>query len=75
MFKGHEDDAFAKKARQPNLACNIFYWVWDVEERWSDKFWSCDAGTQEFTCSDSYWCNWTNNPQVWSVEWFVGQNY
>jgi hypothetical protein len=24
----------------------------------------------EFTCSDSYYCNWTNNPQMWSVEWW-----
>jgi hypothetical protein len=21
-------------------------------------------------CSDSYYCNWTNNPQLWSVEWW-----
>ena len=21
-------------------------------------------------CSDSFYCNWTNNPQMWSVEWW-----
>jgi hypothetical protein len=116
FFKGHEDDAFG--GRQPNLACNIFYWIWDVEKRWPEQFWKCGevsasegvvtvaAGARgggggngdgvskwgsraclqsilscsptslcatwpislsqgpEFICSDSYYCNWTNNPQV-----------
>ena len=21
-------------------------------------------------CSDSFYCNWTNNPQMWSVKWW-----
>jgi len=21
-------------------------------------------------CSDSFYCNWTNNPQIWSVDWW-----
>ena len=21
-------------------------------------------------CSDSFYCNWTNNPQMWSIEWW-----
>ena len=21
-------------------------------------------------CSDSFYCNWTNNPQLWSVAWW-----
>ena len=59
MFQGKEDTAFAPNARQPNLACNHFYWIWNVEERWPDKFWKCDASSgTEFICSDSYWCNW-----------------
>ena len=21
-------------------------------------------------CSDSFYCNWTNNPQLWSIAWW-----
>lgn len=24
----------------------------------------------KFYCSDSYYCNWTNNPQLWKVDWW-----
>jgi hypothetical protein len=23
-----------------------------------------------FHCSDSYYCNWTNNPQLWKISWW-----
>ena len=67
FFLGHEDDAFV--GRQPNLACNIFYWVKDVEERWPDKFLECGRNPQ-MICSDAYYCNWTNNPQMWRLDWW-----
>lgn len=67
FFKGHEEDSFV--GRQPNLACNIFYWIWDVETRYPDYFWTCGEGPQ-MICSDSYYCNWTNNPQMWNVAWW-----
>jgi hypothetical protein len=67
FFKGHEEDSFV--GRQPNLACNIFYWIWDVETRYPDYFWTCGDGPQ-MVCSDSYYCNWTNNPQMWTVGWW-----
>ena len=67
FFKGHEDDAFV--GRQPNLACNIYYWVPDVETRYPDHFKECGKDPQ-MLCSDSYYCNWTNNPQLWLVSWW-----
>jgi hypothetical protein len=24
----------------------------------------------EMICSDSFYCNWTNNPQMWEVAWW-----
>lgn len=67
FFKGHEDDAFV--GRQPNLACNIFYWIHDVETRWPKYFSACGADPQ-MICSDSFYCNWTNNPQMWEIKWW-----
>lgn len=67
FFKGHEDDAFV--GRQPNLACNIFYWIHDVESRWPQQFTECGAAPQ-MICSDSFYCNWTNNPQMWEIKWW-----
>ena len=67
FFRGHEDDAFV--GRQPNLGCNNFYWIWDVETRWPEFFWVCGANPQ-MICSDSYYCNWTNNPQMWAIDWW-----
>ncbi len=28
------------------------------------------AQDPKFHCSDSYYCNWTNNPQLWSIAWW-----
>ena len=67
MFRGHEDDVF--KGGQPNLFCNHYYWVPEPEKRWPDKIWICNDSPQ-MHCSDSFYCNWTNNPQLWSVEWW-----
>jgi hypothetical protein len=67
FFKGHEDDAFV--GRQPNLACNIFYWIHDVEARWPNQFTVCGENPQ-MICSDSFYCNWTNNPQMWEIKWW-----
>ena len=70
MFKGHEDDAMT--GRQPNLFCNVFYWVPEPEKRWPDKFKICSKPGSKVTmwCTDSYFCNWTNNPQIWSIKWW-----
>lgn len=67
FFRGHEWDAFV--GRQPNLGCNIYYWMWDVEETYPQYFWTCGKDPQ-MLCSDSFYCNWTNNPQLWSVKWW-----
>jgi len=67
FFLGHEDDAFV--GRQPNLACNIFYWIKNVTERWPDQFSECGRNP-EMICSDAYYCNWTNNPQMWRLDWW-----
>jgi hypothetical protein len=67
MFRGHEDDVF--KGAQPNLFCNHFYWVDEPEKRWPDKIRVCND-VPAFHCSDSFYCNWTNNPQIWSVAWW-----
>jgi hypothetical protein len=58
--------------RQPNLFCNVFYWVPEPEKRWPDKFKICSKPGSKVTlwCSDSYYCNWTNNPQIWSIKWW-----
>jgi hypothetical protein len=24
----------------------------------------------QMLCSDSFYCNWTNNPQLWSIAWW-----
>ena len=67
FFLGHEDDAFV--GRQPNLACNIFYWVNNTVQRWPDKFIECGRNPT-MVCSDAYYCNWTNNPQMWRLDWW-----
>ena len=67
FYRGHEDDVFS--SRQPNLACNHFYWVDEPHRRWPDKFFLCGTDP-EFLCSDSYDCNWTNNPQLYRVDWW-----
>ena len=69
MFRGHEDDVF--KGSQPNLFCNHFYWYDEPEKRWPDKINICSNGPPSWHCSDSYYCNWTNNPQIWSVAWWT----
>ena len=70
MYRGHEDDVF--KSHQPNLFCNHYYWVPEPEKRWPDKMPICSPPGQEpvFHCSDSFYCNWTNNPQLWEVKWW-----
>ena len=67
MYRGHEDDVF--KSAQPNLFCNHFYWVEDPDKRWPDKMAVCNENPRMY-CSDSYYCNWTNNPQIWSKAWW-----
>ena len=67
FFIGHESDAFV--GRQPNLACNIHYWIYNASRIWPDKFWVCGE-SPEMICSDSFYCNWTNNPQMWEVAWW-----
>jgi hypothetical protein len=67
FFLGHEDDAFV--GRQPNLACNIHYWIYNASKIWPDRFWVCGENP-EMICSDSFYCNWTNNPQMWEIEWW-----
>lgn len=68
MYKGREDDVF--KSAQPNLFCNHFYWYEEPEKRWPDKIWVCNENPAPMWCSDSYYCNWTNNPQLWEVAWW-----
>jgi hypothetical protein len=118
MYAGHEDDAL--KSHQPNLFCNVFYWVRSLggrrgagrpqaatrapaislshplrespatrratcpiplprraaaqvpepDQRWPDKFRVCSKeGEPRMWCTDSFYCNWTNNPQIWSIKW------
>jgi hypothetical protein len=67
MFRGKEDDVF--KGHQPNLFCNHHYWVKEPEKRWPDKIWYCHKEPTMY-CSDSFYCNWTNNPQLWSIAWW-----
>ena len=67
MFRGHEDDVF--KGAQPNLFCNHYYWYEQPEARWPDKIAICNKEPLMY-CSDSYYCNWTNNPQIWSIKWW-----
>ena len=67
MYRGHEDDVF--KSSQPNLFCNHHYWYPDGDVRWPDKMWRCNE-RPEMICSDSFYCNWTNNPQMWSIDWW-----
>ena len=73
MFMGKEDEVF--KRGQPNLFCNHHYWYKGGEKRWPDKMWICNEGAGEPTmwCSDSFYCNWTNNPQMWSVKWWMDE--
>jgi hypothetical protein len=67
MYRGKEDAVF--KSAQPNLFCNHHYWYEEPEKRWPDKIWICNDKPTMW-CSDSYYCNWTNNPQLWSVAWW-----
>jgi hypothetical protein len=67
FYRGHEDDVFT--SGQPNLACNLFYWVPEPHRRWPDAFSVCGDSPQ-FLCSDSADCNWTNNPQLFAVQWW-----
>lgn len=67
FYYGKEDLAFI--GRQPNLGCNVHYWVWDTAERWPQYFQRCGTDP-EMICTDSYYCNWTNNPQLWRIDWW-----
>ena len=67
FFAGHEEDAF--RTWQPNLGCNVHYWIEDPVARFPQYFWRCGRDP-EMLCSDSYYCNWTNNPQLWSIAWW-----
>ena len=66
MFKGQENRVFKQ---QPNLFCNHFHWLEHPERRWPDKIWFC-AKQPYFYCSDSEFCNWTNNPTMISTAWW-----
>ena len=67
FFAGHEDDAF--RTWQPNLGCNVHYWLEDPVGRFPQYFWKCGADP-EMLCSDAYYCNWTNNPQLFAIDWW-----
>jgi hypothetical protein len=69
MFRGKEEEVFRRG--QPNLFCNHYYWVPEPDKTWPDKIWLCNKpGQPQMYCSDSFYCNWTNNPQLWEVEWW-----
>ena len=69
MFEGDEDRVFGQ---QPNLFCNHFHWVKEPEKRWPDKMWKC-AYTPTMYCSLSKYCNWTNNPSMFQVAWWMDE--
>jgi hypothetical protein len=82
MFMGHEIDAIGgrpsyNKARQPNLACNVYYWLPDetlLKEPWNDVFWVCDVNQRPtFLCSLAFDCNWTNNPFLVKRDWWLSE--
>eukprot|EP00299_Pterocystis_sp_00344_P003509 c14272_g1_i1.p1 GENE.c14272_g1_i1~~c14272_g1_i1.p1 ORF type:complete len:649 (+),score=124.11 c14272_g1_i1:51-1949(+) len=74
-YRGHEDDCLT--SRQPNLFCNVYHWVETPHIRWPKHFWICDPqenaddNTPLFYCSDAEFCNWTNNPIMFEVEWWM----
>jgi Glycosyl transferase family 2 len=67
FFAGHEEDAF--RGWQPNLGCNVHYWLEDPVKSFPQYFWTCGE-KPDMVCSDSYYCNWTNNPQLWAIDWW-----
>lgn len=79
-LRGRECDVF--RGPQPNLACNFHYWHHDMSVDVPGLFWHCtnaaesnasvtaSASAPRFVCSDSFFCNWTNNPQLFSLEWW-----
>lgn len=68
MFRGKEEKVFSQ---QPNLFCNHYYWIENPEEQWPDKIWRCKEQPSVFYCSKAYYCNWTNNPVLFTPKWWI----
>ena len=75
--RGKEDTVLK---RQPNLLCNFYHWIDNPDRRWPEKFWPCGkTGAEDgegppndvFYCSSGEYCNWTNNPVLFSKEWWL----
>lgn len=66
MFRDDEERVFQQ---QPNLLCNLYHWIQRPDLRWPDQFSVCNRDP-EFFCSDSFYCNWTNNPVMFLRSWW-----
>mmetsp|Transcript_26505 Transcript_26505/g.37316 ORF Transcript_26505/g.37316 Transcript_26505/m.37316 type:complete len:402 (+) Transcript_26505:164-1369(+) len=67
LYKDKEDNVFNS---QPNLLCNFYHWIGNPDCRWPDKFTVCWRDPK-FYCVNSYYCNWTNNPSMFSKTWWM----
>jgi len=71
LFRGDEESVFE---RQPNLLCNFYHWIDEPHKRWPDQFSVCNEDPT-FYCSTSEFCNWTNNPFIIKVSWWMREYY
>lgn len=66
--------------RQTNLFCYMHHWIDDLSKQYGRYFNNCtpssvssaSAGSKKtFWCSKAKYCNWTNNPGIFSRTWFL----
>lgn len=71
----HENREPQMLAQQTNLYCYIHHWIPDPTIRYAKYFSRCN-GTRpqdKVWCSNSKYCQWTNNPALFKKQWFLSQ--
>lgn len=75
LFKGKEHLAFVQHPQDsPRWACNVYFWTENAQVVYPDAFSNCASNHDLFLCSNSFFCDWTNNPVLFHVDWWL-RNY
>lgn len=71
MHEGREQQMLQQ---QSNLYCYMHHWIDDLDQNYSKYFWQCkgsDKLSERVWCAKARYCQWTNNPGMFSRRWFL----
>lgn len=69
----HQGREWSMEKEQSNLMCNLHHWQKDPVSSHPEVFSKCPGHENEpdLVCSTARYCQWTNNPSVFSRTWFL----